>query len=261
MKTESGKRFQQAVMPTVFVWVLVALSASLVFTPGFGQRSSEEIESRDGGQALSQAQRWALACPALLSENNQERHDLLFCYDPSPQSTAHTRKLLAEWWDIKSHDDVLKKLDWLAGGGQRVEFDRIVKVQNAPKGVVRDTYVNVLKKQYGEAEFNRKWNYVQKYKEQLGAKSLIAWDLCRIVSISRWAVLCDYLSEDEAWSRIMPAAKKLQRTFSSWDDLGTNYMIGRNFWRADVSSYDSIKQKLLTDSSSPWKRIPWNTPL
>jgi Protein of unknown function (DUF1266) len=43
-------------------------------------------------------------------------------------------------------------------------------------------------------------------------------------------MLCGYLAEDEAWEKIMPAAAKLHATFSSWKELGENYLIGREFW-------------------------------
>lgn len=260
-QTSSHWKFQQSFKQTALAILLIVVAAAQALPPAFAQvATKEEFERRHPKVSLTQAQLWAMACPALLSEHNQERHDLLWCYDPTQQRIEKTQDLLLEWWDIGSHDEVLKRLDWLDRGGQRVEFDRIVKVQNAPPPI-RDSYIKLLKKHYGEVEFNRKWNFVQQYKNKVGAKSLIGWDFCRIISICRWSVLAEYISEAEAWSRIMPAAKKLQSTFSSWDDMSTNYMIGRNFWRSDVSSYDTIKQKLLTDSSSPWKKIPWNTRL
>ena len=70
---------------------------------------------------------------------------------------------------------------------------------------------------------------VQKYAAQLGSKSLLGFDLCRYVAVCRWGCLCGYLTEDEAWDKIMPVAAKLQATFSSWKELGQNYLIGREF--------------------------------
>ena len=75
-----------------------------------------------------------------------------------------------------------------------------------------------------------------------------------------------YLTEDEAWDRIMPAARRLQRTFDSWKDLGENYLIGREFWSQEETErngplYREVYQHLLDDSASPWNRCAWNLDL
>jgi hypothetical protein len=78
--------------------------------------------------------------------------------------------------------------------------------------------------------------------------------------------LAGYLTEDEAWDRIMPAAALLQKTFDSWKDFGENYLIGRQFWSYEQTKkegqvFRDIYRKLLANSSSPWNRNPWDMEL
>ena len=75
--------------------------------------------------------------------------------------------------------------------------------------------------------------------------------------------MADYISEEEAWERIMPVAKMLQKTFDSWEDLGRNYIIGRQFWSYKETQrngyiFEDAYQRLLDMPSSPWNKYPWN---
>ena len=75
--------------------------------------------------------------------------------------------------------------------------------------------------------------------------------------------MADYLGEEEAWERIMPVARMLQKTFDSWEDLGRNYIIGRQFWSYEETQkngyvFVDAYQRLLDMPSSPWNKYPWN---
>ncbi|WP_435237274.1 DUF1266 domain-containing protein [Psychromonas sp. PT13] len=70
------------------------------------------------------------------------------------------------------------------------------------------------------------------------------------------------MTEDEAWTLIMPVAQSLQYTFDSWEDLGLNHVIGGQFWSLEQSKArggvtEKAYQYLLTDAASPWLTIPW----
>ena len=78
--------------------------------------------------------------------------------------------------------------------------------------------------------------------------------------------LVGYLTEEEAWERIMYAARTLQSNFDSWKDLGENYLIGREFWslhqtRDSGDRFRDAYARLLKDPASPWNRHPWETNL
>jgi len=88
----------------------------------------------------------------------------------------------------------------------------------------------------------------------------------RMEALCRWGYLVGHLSEDEAWSFILYAAGRVQGTFDSWEDLGRNYLIGREYWshdetRAKGHLYREAYLRLLRDPGSPWTQLPWYTDL
>jgi hypothetical protein len=108
--------------------------------------------------------------------------------------------------------------------------------------------------------------YAKKYYDELGEKSLIGWDYCRLIMLCRWGYMTGLISEEEAWEMIMPAATVLQKTFDSWEDLGKNYLIGRQFWsyresRENGELYDEAFVRMLEMHSSPWNIYPWSMDL
>lgn len=245
--------------------VVLPTYLSVMTSPAVAQADSDG-PSNQQSSSLSKAQLWALACPALLAELRQERHDLLGGCEPSPRNKARAQQVLREYWDVYTHDDLLKKIHWLESGGQRVEFSKFVQLLKLRGTPTYQQYVRRFEQSYGKEEFDRKMSVVSKSLPKLNGKTLIGWDYCRIISLSRWGYTFGIMSESEAWSKIMEAARMLQQNLSSWEDLGTNYMTGREFWSKQEtdetgSAYDKNLRKLLTDPTSPWKTLPWNTSL
>jgi hypothetical protein len=102
----------------------------------------------------------------------------------------------------------------------------------------------------------------RRYYRRLGAKSLVGWDYARYISLCRWGYSVGYLSEQEAWQGIMHAAGIIQSTFSSWREVGENYLIGREFWSYSQTQQDGrfmreVCERLLANPRSPWNQIPW----
>ena len=115
---------------------------------------------------------------------------------------------------------------------------------------------------HADAENANSLRIARRYYRKLGEQSLVAWDYARYISLCREGYSVGYLSEDEAWQRIIYAARILQRTFGSWQELGENYLIGREFWslaqtQKDGQAMRTIYSRLLSNSNSPWNRIPW----
>lgn len=113
---------------------------------------------------------------------------------------------------------------------------------------------------------SNKVEVVLKYHKVFGLKSIAGWDYARYVSLCGWGYIAGYLTEDEAWQRIMPAARRMQSTFDSWEDLGNNHVVGREFWSLKQSQAPGDRtrksyQKLLADPSSPWVKLQWKLDL
>jgi TPR repeat protein len=192
---------------------------------------------------------WALATSALLTEVNKGRHDMLGT-DLRNESQIIGKDLLAfyRWWSVASREDLLETLDWIKKGGHRNDFEEMgQRISSVPQVQLNDLPPDAKV-------------VLQNY-TKLGKKSLLGWDYSRYILLCRWGYLDGYLTEEEAWERIMPVAKMLQKTFDSWADLGGNYMIGRRFWspeRQDNNRYQATLDNLVTNPLSPWKLCPWN---
>jgi len=228
--------------------------------PDFSPAVSISKYIRKAPESLSGQHLWALAVTAILTERNNRRHDLLGGSERTEENTKEWKQVLSKWWGINNRDDLLKSLDWIEKGGHRKSFEELgLLISLLPD----KQYKRFLAKISDNEEAKNKVNIVIKYYAKMGNKSLLAWDYARYISLCRWGYLIGYFTEEEAWDKIMPVARMLQKRFKSWDELGKNYLIGREFWSYKYTKeggqrYLKIYQKLLDNPESPWNTLPWN---
>jgi hypothetical protein len=202
---------------------------------------------------------WAVACCALLVEYNHGWHDTLVTEFPAQSLVQNQKDLLKKWWGIESKADLLENLDWLESGGHRELFERIGRqIHNKNSLSFILIYLTTTDK-----ETRNKLLIAYQYYDVVGKKSLIGWDFERAIYLCRAGYECGYISEDEAWDLIMGYARYLQQTFDSWEDLGSNHILGRRFWseQETLESGEGIDDAfiILTEMpSSPWNTLPWN---
>jgi hypothetical protein len=208
-------------------------------------------------------QMWALATCAVLAEWRGDRHDLLGAREPTDQARRAMSRTLREAWGIGNRSDLFRMLGWIEAGGHRKGFDEncAVFIQLTPE----DLETNRARLS-DNAEALHRIEILETHCEALGEKSIVGWDYGRYVALCRWGHLVGHLSEDEAWERIMPVARMLQRVFDSWEDLGENYQIGRQYWsyqQTERSGEDLHRafERLRTDPGSPWQKYPWDLDL
>jgi hypothetical protein len=217
-----------------------------------------------GSQAPAAARRqreWALAASALFTEFSRQRHDTLAGVPLTEDQRVACKARMERWWNIHNREDLLKSLTWLENGGHRQEFAELGARASRLQQDELNRIVVTLSRDDANSLLVARRNY-----EKLGFRSLVGWDYARYIMLCRQGYTVGYLTEDEAWSRILPAARILQQTFSSWQDLGENYLIGREFWSLDQTLKDGRQMrdtytKLLVDPVSPWNRIPWTLDL
>ena len=204
-----------------------------------------------------------MACPALLAVRNNERLDSFDIWERKPEYIEKEKESLKQWWGVSNREDLLSKLKWVdEDGGHRNLWKEMSEIRN-------DADAAVFKAKYPKIEqeaFDRKLEIVRKYDKTFGTKGILGWDYCRLIALCRWGVYSDYITKDEAWRKMMPAARVLQRDFKSWEDLGLNYVVARKFWsqeetRNSGDAFEANFQKLIKDPKSEWSKIPWNTNL
>jgi len=210
-------------------------------------------------EALSPQRAWALAASALLTERNGELHDHLAGSHLSAKAAEDARRLLREWWDVTDRATLLDSLAWIQNTGHREKFARTGKHLAALRPAERRA---IETERRNDVDYNQMLGVVELHYARLGPKSLIGWDFSRYISVCRWGYAAGYLTESEAWTRIIPAARIIRHTFGSWRELGENYLIGRQFWSPEEHvrtghRYRQAFDRLLADRNSPWNRVPW----
>jgi hypothetical protein len=206
-------------------------------------------------------QTWALATSAMLTPSDDYRHDLLTGLPIDGGNREWCKSFVQRWWGVSSRADLLEVLAWLKADGLRLDWNDLA----AYLASIGDDELRAFVSQL-DSNMAHSVEMVQKYAAQLGSKSILGFDLCRYVAVCRWGCLCGYLTEDEAWDRIMPAAAKLQATFSSWNELGQNYLIGREFWSYEQTLEDGPRMQqwieyLVASPDTPWNSNPWDLEL
>lgn len=133
---------------------------------------------------------------------------------------------LALWWDVRTLDDFNELVRWMRKEGYRSRW----------------------------SDLNLD-----------GGDEKLAWDYCRIVTVSGGAVLADLITPGEAWRHVLPAAKAMGERFDSWAALADNYLGGRELWLKDHEQwpdpghqkFETARDELLSDEASPWNLVDW----
>ena len=204
--------------------------------------------------------RWALAISGMIAEMNRRDHTTIGNPNKSEASIQAGFQNLAKAWSIRNHNDLQRTLNYFLTRGSTAEFDRIAKdTIGASPGKI-----NQLKARYADnGQVLHQMYLVEKFYPTLGAKSLMAFDLGRYVMLCRSAYDADFMTEAQVWEAIYPQALALQRVFSSWAEVGNNYILGASFisvneYEKDRTLMEEALKRLTTSPQSPWVQLPWN---
>jgi Protein of unknown function (DUF1266) len=244
----------------LFGLLTLALTAALY--PG----SSAQAQS-DTGPSLAEMHTHALAFNAILDSQAGFVHSSIgtsFDSATTEQNRPNVRKLLADYYGVTSREELLAMLDSFATGetGQRALYWEIyTKMTHYLPGSANNLYL-----EYGPKNGARV-NVVMIYQLLPVGKALpiAAWDFARYILLCRDGYNAGWLSEDEAWAKIMPVARMLQASYSSWEDFAADYLRGREFWKPDdpVSNNRtrSVAGLLERKEGGLWSSIPWGQSL
>jgi hypothetical protein len=209
--------------------------------------------------AVASPKKWALATTAQLHAGSGDKCDLLGGHAANENSAKAAKATLRMWWGITDRSGLLDTLEWLEDEGHRRVFDKLAAQSASQLAAYHERVA-------ADPEERNRVDVVLKYSSQLGGKGILAWDLVRYVNLCRQGYLAGLLSEPEAWERVLDMAVKLQGHFSSWKELGENYLIGREFWSSGQTRLQGEGMRrdlvsLCTEPQSPWVTIPWDMDL
>ena len=214
-----------------------------------------------------QMQRHALALNGILDSQNGAIHsclDFTLDEDMEMDETLQVRKVLAEWWGIHSREELVDMLVKLQNGehGHRKKYWEIRKKLLEAK---MEHYLEVIN-QEGPGTPAQRFIVATHLGPMRGnTLPLTAWDFGRYIFLCRAGYNARWLTEEEAWFRILPAARLLQASYSSWDEFAMDYLLGRYFWNPDMATENESVRYIIGLLENPegglWGVIPWDETL
>lgn len=216
--------------------------------------------NKTGDGKLDAAQLRLLAFGAPMLVYNDENVDSIDC---PAEDVESIRSTIASWWNVTDHESTLEIVKWLLEEGHHADADEALK-ELRKRGLA-----GISQEERDDEE--SKMGDVCLIAESMDENgwcpggqmpgSVIAWDLVRVVNLGRWAYLCGYLTEDEMWQIMQLAADTALEYFSSWEEYGMSFVMGRGVWHGDPDDSETayeIVSLLLKDNESPWKESNFN---
>ena len=216
--------------------------------------------NKTGDGKLDAAQLRLLAFGAPMLVYNDENVDSIDCPEEDVESIRST---IESWWNVTDRESTLEIVKWLLEEGHHADADKALeKVRKQGLGNISQEERDDEESKMGDVCL------IAESIEENGwcpggqmPNSVIAWDLVRVVNLGRWAYLCGYVNEDEMWQIMQVAADTALEHFSSWEEYGASFVMGRGVWHGDPDDSETayeIVSLLLEDDESPWKESNFN---
>lgn len=227
-----------------------------------------KVTQRVAGPTESEIRTHALAFSAILDSHNGYLHSTLeVTLDPvvAKEQPEAVREMLAEWWGVHSRDELISLLVKMQSGedGHRRFYWAI---RHALLEARMENYLGVIQSE-AKAGRGAEAFVVATHLAPLHGDTLpiAAWDFGRYIFLCRSGYNSGWLTEKESWFRIIPAARLIQSSYSSWSEFATEYLVGRNFWDPSVAKENNDMRYFITMLNFPpnglWSTIPWNQSL
>lgn len=89
---------------------------------------------------------------------------------------------------------------------------------------------------------------------------LWAFDLQRIVELSRTSFMAGLITEQQAWEQLLKASHYVHALFDNSDDFFNNYRLGHAYWSNDFGKTSEVSQMQKAYNNTchwPIKEVPW----
>lgn len=193
-----------------------------------------------------EGKKWLIAAGGIISSKNGENVTTL----KSDMFRNVVEYVAKSSWDVTDRESAIKTLNWLRDEGHRSQYDAMVGyLDNA-----NIPYDQDLRKKIVFFE-----EFIKKNRNEIGNRSLLAWDYDRLMNVARWSYTLGYITEEEAWKYMLPAGIELQNTYSSWDQLGSQHILGRIWWSQNYNQQEDVFY--MNQMKKTWKTLDWNTKL
>lgn len=220
------------------------------------------------GSNLTKEQQAGLNVGAINGEQTMYYIDSLATGD----TQSSLAKNLMEYYGIGPLQTPAKQmLGWLYSEGHRGYFEAMKQdVNTMDKKAWKEKAKNLFEKESKDKAVDFFGNLQESLdelvkqgvitsKDSVSGISAMAWDMGRLVNITRACYDCKYINEQEAWEFINGALAACRETYQNWNEFATGYVVGRAMWGGNSMSLGGIieiAKGLEKDEQSPWKQVP-----
>jgi hypothetical protein len=217
---------------------------------------------------LTEEQLWAIALTGIMTERNKSNYHTLNSSEMNERNKNMWLEVLKRDWGINNRDELLQTLDKMEHDGHANDLKYIQRIITEIVEEKESFYIIAV---YNKYQLNSKqYNYLKFTVinwNVFNERSILAWDLGRNIALCRWGYDVGFLTEEEAWEKIMYYAKLIQPLYNSWEEYGYDYYMGRVFWASGfgedmaylLETYQ-LYQKLMGESGY-WHNLEWNIDL
>lgn len=218
----------------------------------FDDSGSWEVKrSNDASLDSKQLRLLALGAPMLVY--NDEYTDTI----GEQEYVDSLKEQIRNWWNVTDRDSTFEIIDWLLNEGHHAEADMILATMRNGQATEE-----LDEDKINDVSLITRYMLENKICDvESMPHTAIAWDLVRIVNLGRWSFQCGYITEEDMWNIMCIASEAASANFSSWEEYGMSFVLGRGVWHGDTDDCETaheIVAELLKNSDSPWLRIEWN---
>lgn len=267
---------------------------SLLDTIGHALLDNSELHFDETPSGLSSSERWLVALSSPLSAFNGEYLDSL----ASRRDEQSLRKGVASMWNVHDRETFLYTARWLTEEGHRhayaglwkslVSLDESIRATHpALRAVLSITFpgfylaklrahcdYDALTRSSGKtlAQVSRIQAESQEWVGRIqplygiqpaNVNSLLAWDVVRLVSLTRWAVELGYIDAAEFATYAGALTPQVRDTYAGWRPFGAAFFAGALLWSNSAARIENMvdtHRMLLTDRRSPYQTVHWAHP-
>ncbi|MGD9211282.1 MAG: DUF1266 domain-containing protein [Desulfobacteraceae bacterium] len=216
-------------------------------------------------KALYPSQRWALTLSELIYGQYTNFHNNAL-YHRSDENLEQGKKRLERFWRINSKETFFTRLKNLeAGNNYSNDYMKNLRFFRRLNQKQRKRYLEGLKDNSQQRDHYKDMIFVKQAMYRFDPTGIMAYEYGCYVMLCRNGALFSYISDDEAWSLIMPIARKTQQCFTDWHDYWLNYLAGRHA-RFEHMSADAVRSNVkdlikFTGVENGPADLPWDTDL
>lgn len=172
---------------------------------------------------------------------------------------------LEEAYDITDTRSALDILDWLLEGGHRAHFDSFKEIFANPARQIYtddmdDEDIEILQEHIsnlsGAVSPLTADDFISGPRDYVN-KDITAWDMARLVNLSRACFDLGYIDRDTTWDYVEKAYHISKEVYATWKELAIGYTIGSAMVRGAgmlLAGTIFMAEELVLDEDSPYNK-------